>query len=34
MAPGGKLQLGVSHENNFGYLPQGDFIIRWRTRAR
>jgi hypothetical protein len=22
MAPGGKLQLGVSHENNFGYLPQ------------
>lgn len=27
-APGGKLQLGISNENNFGYLPQGDFIIR------
>jgi hypothetical protein len=27
-APDGKLQLGVRHENNFGYLPQGDFIIR------
>lgn len=24
----GKLQLGISNENNFGYLPQGDFIIR------
>ncbi|MEX2125084.1 MAG: DUF5916 domain-containing protein [Woeseia sp.] len=27
-SPDGKLQLGVSNENNFGYLPQGDFIIR------
>ena len=27
-SPGGKLQLGVRNENNFGYLPQGDFIIR------
>lgn len=27
-APGGKLQLGISNENDFGYLPQGDFIIR------
>ena len=27
-SPDGQLQLGVSNENNFGYLPQGDFIIR------
>ncbi len=27
-SPDGKLQLGVSNENNFGYLPEGDFIIR------
>jgi len=27
-SPGGKLRLGVSNENNFGDLPQGDFIIR------
>ena len=27
-SPDGKLQLGVSNENNFGYLAQGDFIIR------
>ncbi len=27
-SPDGRLQLGVENENNFGYLPQGDFIIR------
>jgi hypothetical protein len=27
-SPDGKLQFGVENENNFGYLPQGDFIIR------
>ena len=27
-SPGGKLQLAVENENNFGHLPQGDFIIR------
>lgn len=27
-APGGKLQLGLDNENNFGYLPEGDFILR------
>lgn len=27
-SPDGKLQLGIENENNFGYLPQGDFIIR------
>jgi hypothetical protein len=27
-SPDGKLRLGIENENNFGYLPQGDFIIR------
>jgi hypothetical protein len=27
-SPDGKLRLGVMNENNFGNLPQGDFIIR------
>jgi hypothetical protein len=27
-SPDGKLQLGINNENNFGDLPQGDFIIR------
>jgi hypothetical protein len=27
-SPDGTMQLGVSNENNFGKLPQGDFIIR------
>lgn len=27
-SPDGRLQLGIENENNFGYLPQGDFIIR------
>ncbi|HET6628423.1 MAG TPA: DUF5916 domain-containing protein [Woeseiaceae bacterium] len=27
-SPDGRLQLGLENENNFGYLPQGDFIIR------
>lgn len=27
-SPDGRVQLGVSNENNFGYLPQGDFVIR------
>jgi hypothetical protein len=27
-SPGGKLQLAIEHENNFGYLPEGDFVIR------
>lgn len=27
-SPDGKLQLGIDNENNFGYLPEGDFIIR------
>ena len=27
-SPDGRLQLGLRNENNFGYLPEGDFIIR------
>lgn len=27
-SPDGKLRLGFENENNFGYLPQGDFILR------